>query len=88
MTVGLLAEKGREAELAAAIAETMQSVSLEPLGIRALRPKRAATGTLILAIPGQGSQEKADALAKAFVAATEGKGVRVTPPPGDGAKRG
>ena len=58
----------------------MRSVDLEPLGIAALRPKRAASGALIIAIPGPDSQEKADTLAVALGAATLGRGVRVTRP--------
>ena len=78
--VSIVAEEGREAEFAGTVVEAMRSVDLEPLGIAALRPKRAASEALIIAIPGPDSQEKADTLAGALGAATLGRGVRVTRP--------
>lgn len=49
--------------MAEVLQEARDKIDLSPLGIDYLRPKRAATGALILEVPGEGSASKAEALA-------------------------
>lgn len=55
-------------------------VRLEDLGISHVRPKIAATGAVILEIPGEQSAEKADLLVIKLREALQEKGVRVSRP--------
>lgn len=55
-------------------------ISLSDYGIKALTPKRAATGGILYEVPGPDSYEKADKLAEALRPMLTDQGVKVTRP--------
>lgn len=63
-----------------AMSRVRENIRMEDLGIEEVNPKRAATGGLILEVPGPESAEKADRLAALMREVLEGTGVRVARP--------
>lgn len=66
--------------LAETMAEARRRVKLSDIGITHLRPKVAATGAMILEIPGENSVAKADLLATRLKEVLEEKGVKIHRP--------
>lgn len=73
----LTAETVTRAEI---LAEARRKVRLEELGITYLRPKIAATGAIILEVPGENNASRADLLAEKLRSALAGREVNVTRP--------
>lgn len=60
--------------------EARRKVRLEELGITHVRPKIAATGTIILEVPGENSAARIDSLAEKLPTALTDKEVRIARP--------
>lgn len=69
-----------EATLAQLMAEARKRIKLEEIGIAFLRPKVAATGAMLLKVPGENSVPKADLLATQLREALVATGPSVTRP--------
>ncbi|TGZ54440.1 hypothetical protein DBV15_12725 [Temnothorax longispinosus] len=64
----------------AGVLRAAKEMSLEVLGIDGINCRSAVTGGLVLKVPGEGSSEKTDTLARQVSAALEGSGVRAARP--------
>lgn len=65
-----------------------ERIDLKELGIQSLRPKRAATGAIVLEVPGPNGAEKAETLRERMAAALQDmEGVKVARPTKQGEAR-
>lgn len=78
--VVLTAVDSSKTPLSEALAQVRNKIDLRSLRIASLRPRRAITGTIIYKVPGEQSEEKADALAAKFRQELNSEVVKVARP--------